>query len=154
MFARLLDEWGVIFEYERRDPVTGGYPDFYIMELDIYIEIHPDCWIPKSLPDNAILLVDMEHALPVVVAIASAVHGVERLESVASLKMIDIMQRAIDYIRIISLDGMVADYSQIRKVAYLSRKNFDPGGCAFYAFAHSVDHLFTVTVSCDLLGEL
>jgi hypothetical protein len=43
-------------EYEKFCPETKNWPDFYIPDLDLYVEIHPDCWGPKKLPKNCVLL--------------------------------------------------------------------------------------------------
>jgi hypothetical protein len=55
-FATTLTDLGIEFEYERWHSETRTRPDFYFVPLDLYVEIHPDCWGEKILPRNAILL--------------------------------------------------------------------------------------------------
>lgn len=160
----MLDDWKIRFEYEKYDAITGGYPDFYIVDMEIYIEIHPDCWTPKSLPDNAILLIDTRHFLPVVAALSVAIHGNESLNSKASKRLILSMERAIEYLRIVTGDGFVADYSGIRKIGYLAGKENGRTRsvnyvCENYSQQQSFCEYASMQVSdveyiCDLLGEL
>lgn len=55
-FAKLCHKLKIKFEYERFCPETRNWPDFYIPSIDLYVEIHPDCWGPKNLPKNCTLL--------------------------------------------------------------------------------------------------
>lgn len=73
-FAEMCDRAGLPFEYERRDQVTGTKPDFYFPAFDRYIELHPDCWGPKVMPPNGILLKDMTHARAFVAGMSFRLH--------------------------------------------------------------------------------
>jgi len=60
--ATLLKELTVQFEYEKKDTVTGKRPDFYFPDLDRYLEIHPDIYGAKILPENCVLVKTQKHA--------------------------------------------------------------------------------------------
>lgn len=60
-FAKLLINRHIPFIYEKQDPITLKWPDFYFPALDRYIELHAPCWGKKILPDNAVLIDSDKH---------------------------------------------------------------------------------------------
>lgn len=70
-FARILGDIGIPFEYEKFHKETHTLPDFYIPEIDRYIEIHPDCWgEKKNLPENSVLIKKPSHVRATAMAMA------------------------------------------------------------------------------------
>lgn len=59
--AILLEQLNIRFEYEKKDPVTSRRPDFYFPDLDRYLEIHPDIYGAKILPENCVLVKTQKH---------------------------------------------------------------------------------------------
>lgn len=60
-FAKELDKYGVVFEYERYDKQTKTFPDFYFPDRNLYIEIHPREPEKKKVPENCIILTEQKH---------------------------------------------------------------------------------------------
>ena len=85
--AELLDTLQIPFVYEKKDEPTNTRPDFYIPELDRYLEIHPDRYGKKPYIENCIVVKTKEHAIASVLAIgfrirrARTIHYIKQMQT-------------------------------------------------------------------------
>lgn len=85
--AKLLNELGLDFEYERIDMETKTRPDFWIPSVERYLEIHPDIYGAKKPVKDCIVVKTREHALVSVFAVGFAKNPAKAKKSVESMKM-------------------------------------------------------------------
>ena len=74
-FYQLLNAAEIEFEYEKYNPATENFPDFYIKELDLYVEFHPDWYGKKRMPKGGILIRKFKHIIPVFFMIDALING-------------------------------------------------------------------------------
>ena len=74
--AKMLDFYGIEFEYEKFHEPTSTFPDFWIPAIGIYLELHPD-WFgeKKNLPENTQLVKERKKIRDAVLGIVVRVNG-------------------------------------------------------------------------------
>ena len=83
--AEVLTKCEIKFEYERKDPQTNTWPDFYFPELDRYLEIHPDYHgKDKIIPDNCILVKFKDYGVAAALAVSLRLNPIKTKEYWAS----------------------------------------------------------------------
>jgi len=85
-FAKLLNEFNVSFEYEKYCKDTKNFPDFYILELGVYVEIHPDIHGEKRLPINCFLIKTLAAAKTMAILIAWMIDRKSAKEKIEKFK--------------------------------------------------------------------
>ncbi|MGL4638389.1 MAG: hypothetical protein ACRCVX_01450 [Shewanella sp.] len=75
-FAEILWRFGVEFKYEMFHKQTMTRPDFYICELDRFVEIHPDFHgVKDKIPENCVLVKTENDAEAMAYAICMGIKG-------------------------------------------------------------------------------